>query len=176
MQDKGATAGDFNRAVYDRLKPGGSYVIVDHAAAAGAGTSAAQSLQRSLHPFARKSRRPASYWRRNGGMHHPREQDRSALGQGVRSLDQRRDRSLRLSLREALTEGRLDLFIAPKIRRRDSYVEFQRRECSTVGEAPQVKIRARLPGSRTVEAQTRLLAHISNPQAKGNPWPMSGCG
>jgi predicted methyltransferase len=46
MQKKGATAADFNRAVYERLKPGGFYVIVDHAAAAGAGTSNAQSLHR----------------------------------------------------------------------------------------------------------------------------------
>ena len=46
MQAKGATAADFNRAVYKQLKPGGSYVIVDHAAAAGAGTSDAQSLHR----------------------------------------------------------------------------------------------------------------------------------
>jgi predicted methyltransferase len=46
IQAKGATAADFNRAVFERLKPGGSYVIVDHAAAAGAGTSVAQSLHR----------------------------------------------------------------------------------------------------------------------------------
>lgn len=46
MQDKGATAAGFNRAVYDRLKPGGSYVIVDHAAAVEVGTSVAQSLHR----------------------------------------------------------------------------------------------------------------------------------
>jgi predicted methyltransferase len=46
MQAKGATAADFNRAVYERLKPGGSYVIIDHAAAAGSGTSDAQSLHR----------------------------------------------------------------------------------------------------------------------------------
>jgi len=46
IQAKGATAADFNRAVYERLKPGGSYVIVDHLAAAGAGTSDAQSLHR----------------------------------------------------------------------------------------------------------------------------------
>jgi predicted methyltransferase len=46
MQARGATAADFNRAVYARLKPGGSYVIIDHAAAAGAGTSEAQSLHR----------------------------------------------------------------------------------------------------------------------------------
>src|SRR6202021_2366890 len=46
IQAKGATAAHFNRAVYERLKPGGSYVIVDHAAAAGAGTSDAQSLHR----------------------------------------------------------------------------------------------------------------------------------
>ena len=43
---KGATAADFNRAVYERLKPGGFYVIVDHAAAAGTGASHAQSLHR----------------------------------------------------------------------------------------------------------------------------------
>ena len=46
IQKKGATAADFNRAVYERLKPGGSYVIVDHAAAAGTGTNDAQSLHR----------------------------------------------------------------------------------------------------------------------------------
>lgn len=46
IQKKGATAVDFNRAVYERLKSGGHYVIVDHAAAAGAGTSHAQSLHR----------------------------------------------------------------------------------------------------------------------------------
>lgn len=46
IQVRGATATDFNRAVYDRLKPGGFYVIVDHAAAAGSGTSDAQSLHR----------------------------------------------------------------------------------------------------------------------------------
>lgn len=45
-QAKGATAAAFNRAVFDRLKSGGYYVIVDHAAAAGAGTTAAQSLHR----------------------------------------------------------------------------------------------------------------------------------
>src|SRR3954462_5555695 len=46
FQARGATAADFNRAVYERLKPGGSYVIIDHAAAAGSGTSDAQSLHR----------------------------------------------------------------------------------------------------------------------------------
>ena len=46
MQAKGATAAQFNRAVFERLKPGGSYVIVDHAAAAGSGTSDTQALHR----------------------------------------------------------------------------------------------------------------------------------
>jgi predicted methyltransferase len=46
IQAKGATAANFNRAVYERLKPGGSYVIVDHASAAGRGTSDAPSLHR----------------------------------------------------------------------------------------------------------------------------------
>jgi predicted methyltransferase len=46
IQDKGATAAEFNRAVYERLKPGGYYVIVDHVAAAGSGTSDTQALHR----------------------------------------------------------------------------------------------------------------------------------
>ena len=46
IKDKGVTADAFNRAVYEGLKPGGRYVIVDHAAAIGAGTSEAQSLHR----------------------------------------------------------------------------------------------------------------------------------
>jgi predicted methyltransferase len=46
IQDKGATAGAFNRAVFQRLKPGGRYIIIDHAAAAGSGTSDTQSLHR----------------------------------------------------------------------------------------------------------------------------------
>ena len=54
MQAKGATAADFNRAVYERLKPGGSYVIVDHAAAVRAGASVAQSLHRIEPAFARE--------------------------------------------------------------------------------------------------------------------------
>jgi predicted methyltransferase len=45
IQTRGATAAQFNRAVYDLLKPGGSYVIIDHAAV-GSGTRDAQSLHR----------------------------------------------------------------------------------------------------------------------------------
>ena len=46
MQTRGATAARFNQAVFELLKPGGYYVIVDHAATAGLGTSDAQSLHR----------------------------------------------------------------------------------------------------------------------------------
>ena len=46
IQDRGATAADFNRAAYEHLKPGGFYVIVDHAADAGSGTNDTQSLHR----------------------------------------------------------------------------------------------------------------------------------
>jgi len=46
VQTRGATAAGFNSAVYERLKPGGVYVVVDHAAAAGAGTSEAPTLHR----------------------------------------------------------------------------------------------------------------------------------
>ena len=46
MQTRGATPAGFNRAVYERLKPGGFYVIVDHVAASGTGASRAESLHR----------------------------------------------------------------------------------------------------------------------------------
>ncbi len=46
IQARGATAAHFNKIVYERLKPGGSYVIVDHAAAVGTGTREAQTLHR----------------------------------------------------------------------------------------------------------------------------------
>jgi predicted methyltransferase len=61
MQKKGATAADFNRAVYARLKPGGFYVIVDHAAAVGAGTSNAQSLHRIEPASVRKEVEAAGF-------------------------------------------------------------------------------------------------------------------
>jgi predicted methyltransferase len=101
IQARGATASDFNRAVYERLKPGGSYVIVDHAAAAGAGTSDTQALHRIDPGTVREEVEAAGFAR--CAKHHARERGRSALDQGVRSLDQGRDRSLRLSVREALT-------------------------------------------------------------------------
>lgn len=46
IQANGATAAAFNRAVYEGLKPGGRYVIVDHSAAAGSGVSDTPSLHR----------------------------------------------------------------------------------------------------------------------------------
>jgi predicted methyltransferase len=46
IQTRGATPASFNRAVYERLKPGGFYVIVDHVAAAGTGSSQPESLHR----------------------------------------------------------------------------------------------------------------------------------
>jgi predicted methyltransferase len=61
IQAKGATAADFNRVVYERLKPGGSYVIVDHAAAVGAGESDAQSLHRIEPAFVREEVEAAGF-------------------------------------------------------------------------------------------------------------------
>jgi len=61
MQARGATAPLFNRAVYERLKPGGSYIIVDHAAAVGAGTSDAQSLHRIEPASVRKEVEAAGF-------------------------------------------------------------------------------------------------------------------
>jgi predicted methyltransferase len=61
IQARGATAARFNRAVYERLKPGGSYVIIDHAAAVGAGTGEAQSLHRIEPASARKEVEAAGF-------------------------------------------------------------------------------------------------------------------
>ncbi len=61
MQSKGATAAAFNRAVYERLKPGGFYVIVDHAAATGAGTSDTQALHRIDPAFVREEVEAAGF-------------------------------------------------------------------------------------------------------------------
>ena len=43
---QGRDRGRLQSAVYERLKPDGSYIIVDHAAAAGTGTNDSQSLHR----------------------------------------------------------------------------------------------------------------------------------
>ena len=61
LQTRGATPAAFNRAVYERLKPGGVFVIVDHAAAAGAGTSDAQSLHRIEPASVRKDVEAAGF-------------------------------------------------------------------------------------------------------------------
>jgi predicted methyltransferase len=61
IQAKGATAADFNRVVFERLKSGGSYVVVDHAAAAGTTTSDAQSLHRIEPASVREEVRAAGF-------------------------------------------------------------------------------------------------------------------
>ena len=61
MQARGATAADFNRAVFARLKPGGAYVIVDHAAAAGSGASDTPALHRIDPALVRKEVEAAGF-------------------------------------------------------------------------------------------------------------------
>jgi predicted methyltransferase len=51
---KGADVAGFNRAVFALLKPGGYYVIVDHAAPAGSGLSHTEDLHR-IDPAAVKA-------------------------------------------------------------------------------------------------------------------------
>jgi predicted methyltransferase len=60
-QTRGATPAGFNRAVYERLKPGGFYVIVDHVAATGTGTSRAESLHRIDPAAVRKELETAGF-------------------------------------------------------------------------------------------------------------------
>src|SRR6201991_1892351 len=59
IQDKGATAVNFNRAVYERLKAGRRYVIIDHAAGSGAGDT--QPLHRIDPAFVRKEVEAAGF-------------------------------------------------------------------------------------------------------------------
>ena len=61
MQARGATPAGFNRAVYEQLKPGGFYVIVDHVAAAGAGASEAGSLHRIAPAIVREELEAAGF-------------------------------------------------------------------------------------------------------------------
>ena len=61
IRARGATAADFNRAVFERLKPGGSYIIVDHAAATGTGTSHAPSLHRIEPGYVREEVEAAGF-------------------------------------------------------------------------------------------------------------------
>ena len=61
IQARGARAAHFNRAVYERVRPGGYYVIIDHAAAVGAGTSVAQSLHRIEPASAREEVEAAGF-------------------------------------------------------------------------------------------------------------------
>ena len=44
---KDIDVGAFNKAVFDSLKPGGIYIVIDHAAAKGAGFTATSTLHRS---------------------------------------------------------------------------------------------------------------------------------
>ncbi len=61
IQARGATAADFNRTVYERLKSGGSYVIIDHAAAVGTGASDAQLLHRIEPAYVREEVEAAGF-------------------------------------------------------------------------------------------------------------------
>ncbi|TPG38664.1 methyltransferase [Sphingomonas koreensis] len=61
IEDKGVTAEAFNRAVFEALKPGGRYVIVDHRAADGSGTNDAQSLHRINPASVRKEVEAAGF-------------------------------------------------------------------------------------------------------------------
>ncbi len=97
IQARGATAADFNRAVYERLKPGGSYAIVDRRRRRRAGTSDAQSLHR-IKPASVGEELETAGFVFDAESTVLANKDDPSLDQGVRSLDQGRDRSLRLSV------------------------------------------------------------------------------
>ncbi len=60
-----ADVGAFNRAVFAALKPGGVYVVLDHAAAKGSGLSATETLHR-IDPAAAKAEIEAAGFKFNG--------------------------------------------------------------------------------------------------------------
>ena len=102
IQARGATAADFNRAVYDRTQ---AWWVLRHRRSRRRrrGRHGRCPVAASDRPCLRPRGGGGGRLRTGRGKHHAREQGRSALGQGVRSLNQGRDRSLRLSVREALT-------------------------------------------------------------------------
>jgi len=51
----------FNKHVYDSLKPGGLYIVLDHSAAAGSGGAAAPTLHRVDQDFVRKQVEAAGF-------------------------------------------------------------------------------------------------------------------
>lgn len=61
IEDTGVTASAFNRAVFEALKPVGRYVIIDHRAAEGSGTSDAQSMHRIDPAFVRQEVEAAGF-------------------------------------------------------------------------------------------------------------------
>lgn len=61
IQAKGATPAGFNRAVYEQLKPGGFYVVVDHVAVSGTDESSAASLHRIDPAVAREEVETAGF-------------------------------------------------------------------------------------------------------------------
>ena len=61
LQTRGATPASFNQAVYERLKPGGFYVIIDHVAAAGTGKTHTESLHRIEPAYVREEVEAAGF-------------------------------------------------------------------------------------------------------------------
>lgn len=99
----------FNKAVFAALKPGGVYVIVDHAAVAGSGVAATKTLHR-IDPAAVKTEVTAAGFVFDGESDVLRNPGRSAHRDRVRSGDPWPYRPVRLSLQE--TEVRLAGFAA----------------------------------------------------------------
>ena len=103
MQARGATASEFNRVVYERLTPGGFYVIVDHAAVTGAGTGDAQTLHR-IDPASVREEIEASGFVLDGQSSILANKDDPHSIKVFDPLDQGRDRPVRISIREAVKD------------------------------------------------------------------------
>ena len=94
----------FDKAVYDALKPGGVFVVLDHAAAPGAQVT--NTLHRIDPAVVRKQVEAAGFkFDGESKLLVNAADDHSALGEGVRPGDPRRDRPVRLQVPEAKISG-----------------------------------------------------------------------
>jgi predicted methyltransferase len=71
----GADIGSFNKAVFAALKPGGTFVVIDHAAAAGTGLTQTGTLHR-IDPATAKNEILAAgftFVRQSDALHRPND-------------------------------------------------------------------------------------------------------
>ena len=83
----GIDRAEMNRRIFDALRPGGTFVVIDHAAAAAAGTAVAESLHRIAPRAVEKEVTAAGFLLEDVSPHLRNPQDdlsRSAFDESIR--------------------------------------------------------------------------------------------